>query len=58
MENKIKLLISDKANFSSEVFNKVQAHKELLKLLETEDIISIEVLIRRKESACSADPKN
>lgn len=48
MENKIKLLISDKTNFSSEELNKIQAHKELLKLLETEDIISIEVLIKRK----------
>ena len=54
MENKIKLLITDKIDSSSEVLDKNDAQQELIRLLK----VSIEVFIGQKESACSADSKN
>lgn len=58
MENKIKLLITDKIDSSSEVLDKNDAQQELIRLLKVEDVVSIEVFIGQKESACSADSKN
>lgn len=57
-KKKIKFLISDENNLSSEILSEIQVQQELLKLLETKNVISIEVFIKKKEPAYTTDSKD